>query len=288
MVRIEASTSTLIAVFMIAAACSSAAFAYGQDAAQWDVTAPLGPVKTVEFSTSEGTWMNLDVSPEGTEIVFDLLGDLYVLPIEGGQARLLLGGPAFDIQPRYSPDGKHIAFTSDRAGGDNLWIVSRDGTDTTQVTKEAFRLVNGPAWTPDGKYLLGRKHFTSTRSLGAGEVWMYHISGGAGLQLTKKKNSQQDQGNEIALSPDGRYVYFSEDISGGSTFQYNKDPHGRIYAIQRLDRVTGKVCPLPISRPSLTTSMAPKGPPPLSRRSSAASCRCSAAVGTSGKTSWPT
>ncbi len=196
---------------------------------------------TVRFSVTEGTWINLDVSPDGDSLVFDLLGDLYVLPMSGGQARRLTHGTAFDVQPRYSPDGRHIAFTSDRGGGDNLWIMPAGGGDAWQVTDESFRLVNGPAWTPDGEYLLGRKHFTSTRSLGAGEVWMYHRTGGAGLQLTKRKNDQQDQGNDIAVSPDGRYVYFGEDVSGGSTFRYNKDPHGQIYAIRRLDRTTGDI-----------------------------------------------
>ncbi len=208
---------------------------------KWDVAAAHGPTQTVRFTTDEGTWMNLDVSPDGREIVFDLLGDLYVLPVEGGAAKRLTSGPAFDVQPRYSPDGTMIAFTSDRAGGDNLWVMERDGSNPRQVTKETFRLVNGPAWTPDGQYLLGRKHFTSTRSLGAGEVWMYHVAGGGGLQLTERKNDQQDQGNEIAAAPDGRYVYFSEDMSGGSTFQYNKDPNGQIYVIRRLDRETGEV-----------------------------------------------
>ncbi len=207
----------------------------------WDVSAAHGPTQAVRFTTTEGTWVNLDVSPDGAEIVFDLLGDLYLLPLAGGKATRLTSGPAFDVQPRFSPDGARIAFVSDRAGGDNLWTVRRDGSDPQQVTKEDFRLVNGPAWTPDGQYLLARKHFTSTRSLGAGEVWMYHVSGGSGLQLTKRKNDQQDQGNEIALSPDGRYVYFSEDMSGGSTFQYNKDPNGQIYVVRRLDRETGKL-----------------------------------------------
>ncbi len=212
-----------------------------KDDKKWDVAAAHGPTKTVSFTTTEGTWMNLDVSPDGQEIVFDVLGDLYVLPITGGKARRLTSGPAFDVQPRFSPDGTRIAFTSDRAGGDNLWTMKRDGSDEKQVSKETFRLLNGPAWTPDGQYLLGRKHFTSTRSLGAGEVWMYHVAGGSGLQLTKRKNDQQDQGNDIAVSPDGRYVYFSEDMSGGSTFQYNKDPNGQIYVVRRLDRETGKI-----------------------------------------------
>ena len=214
-----------------------------KDNKKWDVAAAHGPTKTVSFTTTEGTWMNLDVSPDGQEIVFDLLGDIYVMPATGGKANRLTSGPAFDLQPRYSPDGARIAFTSDRAGGDNLWTMARDGSDPKQVTKETFRLLNGPAWTPDGQYLLARKHFTSTRSLGAGEVWMYHASGDAtgGLQLTKRKNDQQDQGNEIAVSPDGRYVYFSEDMSGGSFFQYNKNPYGQIYVVRRLDRETGKI-----------------------------------------------
>lgn len=185
--------------------------------------------------------MSIDVSPDGTTVLFDVMGDIYSIPFSGGKATRLTNGAAWDVQPSYSPDGRHIAFTSDRAGGDNLWVMDADGSNPRQVTKEDFRLVNGPAWTPDGQYLLARKHFSSERSLGAGEVWMYHISGGSGLQVTKRKNDQQDQGNEIALSPDGQYIYFSEDVSGGTTFEYNKDPNGQIYVIRRLDRETGEI-----------------------------------------------
>ncbi len=211
--------------------------------APWDVAAAHGPATDVRFTVDEGTWMNLDVSPDGRTIVFDLLGDLYTIPVTGGKATRLTHGPAWDVQPRFSPDGRRIAFTSDRAGGDNLWTMAADGSDARRVTTEDFRLVNGPAWTPDGRYLLGRKHFTSQRSLGAGELWMWHASGEAtaGLQLTKRKNDQQDQANEIAVSPDGRYVYFSEDMSGGSTFEYNKDPNGQIYVVRRLDRESGEI-----------------------------------------------
>lgn len=211
-----------------------------KDAPKWDVNAAHGPVKQVKFTTDEGTWMDLDVSRDGATIAFALLGDLYTLPIEGGKARRVTSGPQWDVQPRFSPDGNELAFTSDRAGGNNLWRVRLDGTHYRQVTKEDFRLMNNPAWTPDGNYLIGRKHFTSERSLGAGELWLFHKSGGAGLQLTKKKNDQQDLG-EPAISPDGRYVYFSEDVSSGGNFQYNRNPHGLIYAIKRLDRESGEI-----------------------------------------------
>ena len=173
------------------------------DAAKWDVNAAHGPTKTVRFETDEGTWMDVDVSPDGRQLVFSLLGDLYLLPIAGGEARRITSGPAWDVQPRFSPDGRELAFTSDRGGGNNLWRIGVDGKDPVQVSKEDFRLVNSPAWTPDGQYIVGRKHFTSGRSLGAGEQWMYHRTGGAGLQLTKKKNDQQDQGQPI-VSPDGK------------------------------------------------------------------------------------
>ena len=210
------------------------------DKKKWDVEAPLGPTKTIEFTTDEGTWMNLDVSHDGKQIAFDLLGDIYVMPISGGKATLLRGGPAFEVQPRFSPDDKRISYTSDKDGADNVWVMNRDGSNPKQVTKEDFRLINNAVWTPDGQFLVAKKHFTSRRSLGAGEMWLYHISGGEGLQITKRRNDQQDVG-EPCVSKDGRYVYFSEDMSPGSTFQYNKDPNGEIYEIRRADRETGEV-----------------------------------------------
>ena len=91
----------------------------------WDVTAEFGPFENLEFSTSEGTWMSCDVSPDGKQIIFDLLGDIYVIPINGGLATPLTSGPAWDVQPTYSNDGKSIAFTSDRSGGDNIWIIQQ-------------------------------------------------------------------------------------------------------------------------------------------------------------------
>jgi Tol biopolymer transport system component/imidazolonepropionase-like amidohydrolase len=206
---------------------------------KWDITAPHGPSSDVEFTTDEGTWMACDVSPDGKHIVFDLLGDIYIMPITGGQATRLAGGPAYEVQPRFSPDGKKISFTSDRDGCDNIWIMNVDGTNPKQITKEKERQTNNAVWSPDGQYIVARKHYRNTRSLGAGEMWMYYIGGGDGLQLTKRRNWEQDAG-EPCLSPDGRYLYYSEDVSPGGGFQYNKDPNGVIYVIQRLDTQTGR------------------------------------------------
>ena len=207
---------------------------------KWNVETPPGTSKKVTITTDEGTWMNLDVSPDGKSIAFDLLGDIYTMPISGGKATLLSGGKSWEVQPRFSPDAKAISFTSDRDGGDNIWIMNADGSNKHAVTKETFRLLNNASWAPDGQYLVARKHFTGTRSLGAGEMWLYHKTGGEGVQLTKRKNDQQDAGEPI-VSPDGNYVYWSEDVTPGPTFQYNKDPYAGIYAIKRLDRKTGEI-----------------------------------------------
>ena len=165
---------------------------FAQDKKKWDVNNPELPYKIVEFITSEGTWMNVDVSPDGKLIAFDLLGDIYTIPFAGGKAKPIRTGLAYEVQPRFSPDGKSILFTSDAGGGDNIWVMNIDGKNARQVTKENFRLLNNAVWMPDGEYFVARKHFTSTRSLGAGELWMYHIAGGTGVQITAKKNDQQD------------------------------------------------------------------------------------------------
>ncbi|MCC9599111.1 amidohydrolase family protein [Stieleria sp. JC731] len=217
----------------------------------WDIESPPGKASSQPIDVTEGTWMNLDVSPDGKTIVFDLLGDIYSMPVEGEEPRepkKLTSGICWDMQPRFSPDGQWIAFTSDRTGkneraGDNIWIMRADGSDARQVTNETFRLLNGPAWSPDGDYIIARKHFTSRRSLGSGEIWMYHraaksASAMSGVQLTTKPNEQKDV-NEPIYSPDGKYVYYSQDTTPGSNFEYDKDSHGQIYTIKRLNLEDG-------------------------------------------------
>ena len=220
----------------------------------WSIEKPPGPLSQQQIDVSEGTWISVDVSPNGKEIVFDLLGDLYVMPISGadGEERFpekLTSGIAWDFQPRFSHEGNWIAFTSDRDGkdgksGDNIWIIERNTKEVQQVTNEAFRLLNGPAWSPDDQYIVARKHFTSRRSLGAGEMWMYHRDAAsfdamAGVQLTKRPNDQKDV-NEPVFSPDGNYLYYSQDSTPGDTFQYDKDSNGQIYSIKRLDLAKGE------------------------------------------------
>jgi imidazolonepropionase-like amidohydrolase/Tol biopolymer transport system component len=213
-----------------------------EEPTKWDVNNPHKDWKYNSFklNTNEGTWMNLDVSPDGKTIVFDLLGDIYKMPITGGKATILRAGMAYEVQPKFSPNGKYISFTSDAEGGDNIWVMMADGTDAKSITKESFTLLNNAVWTPDGMSLVARKHFTSTRSLGAGEMWQYPLSGSAGLQLTKRKNDQQDV-NDPSISSDGKYLYYAEDVYPGGAFQYNKDPNNQIYVINQYNFETGEI-----------------------------------------------
>jgi len=233
---------TLLSVLILAAA--QPVFSQDKkDAPKWDIEKFRGTTKNFTINTDEGTWMNLDVSPDGKDIVFDILGDIYIMPISGGTAKLLSGGAAFDVQPRFSPNGRYISYTSDKSGGDNIWIMNRDGSGKRQISKENFRLLNNATWMPNSEYIVARKHFTGTRSLGAGEMWMYNINGGDGVQLTKRKNDQQDSG-EPNVSPNGKFLYYSEDVTPGPTFEYSKDPNGTIYAIKQLDLTSGKTADL--------------------------------------------
>src|ERR1700751_649490 len=136
---------------------------------------PLKSDRKIEFTTAEGTWLSLDVSPDGKTIVFEMLGDIYTLPIEGGEAKLIDGGMAFESQPRFSPDGQWIAFLSDREGSENIWIMKADGTAAKQVSKDPNNEFASPTWDPSGKYIYVCK---TKFGIGPREIWMYHVDGG--------------------------------------------------------------------------------------------------------------
>lgn len=165
---------------------------------------PLDVARTHEFTATKGTWISLDVSPDGQTIVFDLLGNLYTMPISGGTATRLTTGMAYDMQPRFSPDGKKVAFISDRSGGDNVWIMSLDGADTTQVTQGNGNLHVSPEWTPDGEYIAVSR---AGGLGGAHKIHMYHIRGGSGFQLVREPATLKALG--ASFTPDGRYMYYA-------------------------------------------------------------------------------
>lgn len=198
---------------------------------------PLKTDRKLDFDTDEGTWLSLDVSKDGKSVIFDLLGDLYSLPIEGGEARQVTSGLAFDSQPAYSPDGKMIAFISDRSGSENLWVAKADGSDPKQLTKDKQGDFISPSWTPDGQYVIVSRN---PEGLNAHEIWMYHYQGGSGVQVTKSKptpttpRDQQLNFMGVVASPDGKFFYFARRVRG---FSYNVT--FPLWQIVRRDRVTG-------------------------------------------------
>jgi Tol biopolymer transport system component/imidazolonepropionase-like amidohydrolase len=194
---------------------------------------PLKSNRKLEFTTDEGTWISLDVSPDNGTIVFELVGQLYTIPIGGGEAkRITDGGLAFNAQPKFSPDGQWIAFTSDRDGARNLWISKTDGSDAKKLSADTKADFISPSWTPDGQFIV----VTKLDGLFAPEnIWMYNMHGGSGIAVPAPKlapdvaamgGAAGAGGIGVVASPDGRYLYYA----GGS---YN-------HQIKRRDRVTGE------------------------------------------------
>lgn len=215
----------------------------GNDKDDAPKTLPLEPERTIAFTTDEATWLSLTISPDGRTIAFELLGDIYTLPIEGGEAKLISGGLSFDSQPAWSPDGRFITFLSDRTGSENLWIMKPDGSGAAQVSKEARREWASPSWTPDSEYVLVSK----ARDLFSPyEIWQYHRDGGSGLRVSKAPPATGSAAPAAAISSapnhmgvvaskNGRYLYYASKNGG---FSYNAT--FPMWQVARLDRETGE------------------------------------------------
>ncbi|MGH6631133.1 MAG: hypothetical protein ACREB3_15510, partial [Burkholderiales bacterium] len=202
-----ATAATCVCLTLVGALTNLAAQKQPDRAAgsQWPVEEIHGPALPFDATLDEGTNISLDVSPDGRTIVFDLLGDLYTLPISGGAAARLTSGPAFDRQPRFSPDGKRIAFVSDLSGADNVWLADSDGGNPTQLTSEKAALFVSPIWTFDGQYILARNQ----------GIVALPVSGGTGFKF--------QGGSAAAPSPEGRYIYFNNRGQGGwQVYRYDR------------------------------------------------------------------
>lgn len=191
---------------------------------------PLEPERTIRLQTNEGTWISLDVSPDGSKIAFDMMGDIYTLPITGGQATQITSGMAFDTHPRFSPDGKYIAFTSDKSGSENIWTLdlTDEEAEPKQITKDGDKYYQSAEWTPDGKYLIVAK---GGRVL---QMHMFHKDGGGGIQLIKEPSALQTI--EPAFGGDERYIWVSRRFGA---WQYNAQMPQ--YQIATYDRETGEM-----------------------------------------------
>jgi len=187
---------------------------------------PLEPGRTFSYEATQGTWMSLDVSPDGSTIVFDLLGDLYTIPFTGGAATRITSGMAYDVQPRFSPDGEHIAFVSDRSGREQVWMLELASGDTTQMTRGRGSDVLSPEWTPDGDYLVIPKSGRQSSGL-----WLVHADGGSGVRMHQAEGTFM---TGPAFGSDGRYLWFAQ---RQGRHQYNNQLP--TYQVMRYDRELG-------------------------------------------------
>ncbi|MDQ6830475.1 MAG: amidohydrolase, partial [Gemmatimonadota bacterium] len=229
-------TALLSAALLAAVATSVAAQAASDSTMHPDTSPgkkelPLKPARTIDIDTDEGSWISVDVSRDGRTIVFDLLGDLYLVPLGGGEAQAITSGLAFDAQPRFSPDGKWVAFTSDRDGAENVWILNVETKETRQITKLRDKAIQSPAWTPDGKYIVAT---VGDIVFKPGKLWMFHIDGGAGIPILKSRDSTT-LATGAAFGADARYLWYAQ---RKGAWQYNAIyPQ---YQIWMYDRETGR------------------------------------------------
>ena len=205
---------------------------------------PLAADLAIEFAAESGTWMSVDVAPDGRTILFDLLGDLYTVPIEGGDARCILPGLAFESQPRYSPDGKRIAFISDRSGGENVWVADADGAHPAPLTSTLDAKYVSPAWAPDGESILAacQPEPLTTQF----RIARYPARGGkaepvATALWTARGKPAHSLGP--AASRDGKSLFYARYDRGES--EYNKKqlyqaPEVPLAQVVRRDRATGE------------------------------------------------
>ena len=182
---------------------------------EWDIRVPRGAVREIDFVTDQGTWMSVDLSPDGAWIVFDLLGHIYRVSSKGGDAQVLTGdsGIAINFHPRYSPDGRQIAFISDRGGQNNLWVMSADGTAPRPIAQDDAACVVEPVWLPDASAIVVRRQRVCHRgNWSSAGLWAYPVAGGAPREVVKE--SEQAAGWP-SVSPDGSSLYYHYAVCPG-------------------------------------------------------------------------
>ncbi|MSR02672.1 MAG: hypothetical protein EXR94_08030 [Gemmatimonadetes bacterium] len=222
-----------------------------QEPKRWSVETPTGPTRPLAFDATEGTWMSLAVSPDGRFMAFDLLGSIYEIPIVGGTARRLTEGRSWNLFPRYSPDGRLIAFSSDRSGSHNIWVMDRQGAGLRNVAPSVENIYK-PSWSPDG-----RRIFAGTAGDGVPNQLVAFTLAGGRQTLLQNSGSVNGAGSE----PLGAGLIFERSVRPVYPFGFNPyvTPLGGV-RIDRYDQATAEVTTV-VERPggAFAAALSPNG-----------------------------
>ncbi|NBR06025.1 MAG: MdsD protein [Planctomycetes bacterium] len=142
-----------------------------------------------------------DISPDAKTVVFSYLGDIWTVDATGGNARPLTIHTAHDFQPAFSPDGKFIAFSSNRHGSYDCFIIPAQGGKSKRLTFDSANdIVCG--WSPDSKSVL----FSSNRGLGYpgfSNLYLVSIEGGQPIRITF------DEAKDGTINPAGNLIAYT-------------------------------------------------------------------------------
>jgi len=160
------------------------------------------------------------ISPDNSEIAFVSGGDIWSVPLAGGDAHLLVAHPANESRPLYSPDGKWLAFTSTRTGNGDVYALNLTNGALKRLTyDDAFEQVE--AWSPDSHwvYFSGSSHDIS----GMRDIYRVRTDGGTPMPVSDDRYLSEFF---AAPAPDGKQVAFT--ARGIASGQWWRDGHSHI------------------------------------------------------------
>lgn len=175
--------------------------------------------RTVQIRTTEVTQPAITVSPDGQTLVFTILGHLFRMPAAGGTATQLTFGPTFNYDPAFSPDGRRVAFISNRDGSDaNVFVLDLASGRATRLAREMD--ANRPVWSPDGRTVafasnLRREDHPLSEMPGFGDYYLRDVKtvparGGRATTVARAQHADM-----LFYLPDGRLAWSDRDGGGG-------------------------------------------------------------------------